>query len=73
MQNGSILKEELDKRGLKYKFVAKAVGIHYQTFVNHLANRVPIPEVKIRAICLSFGIPLKIFGLTDYLGLQTEG
>lgn len=63
MKPGAMLKEELKvNRGLQFKFVAKKTGIPYSTLRQYLNDFIPIPEVKIRTICLTFGISLEKFG-----------
>jgi transcriptional regulator with XRE-family HTH domain len=63
---GKQLKTVLDDQGLKYRFVAKAVGITREQLNRYLNERDNIPEVKLRCICLTFGIPLDTFKLADY-------
>lgn len=65
MSSGEILKSELRKRGLLYKFVAERTGIPYVSLKSYLNDYRPIPEVKLRCICLTFDIDSKIFGLDD--------
>lgn len=72
MSYGTDLKNELKQRGLKYNFVAEAVGLNPKALNKYLNGYAPMPEIKLRAICLTFGIPLSIFGLSDYPGSRKE-
>lgn len=70
MDYGKILKNEIDAKGLRYKFVGESVGIPPKQLNKYLNGHQDLPEVKLRAICLTFGISLKKFGLIDYTGIQ---
>ena len=72
MNIGERLKFELQERGLVLKFVSKKTGIPYSSLSHYLNNFSPIPESKIRCICLTFGIDPKIFGLDGHTSSQKQ-
>lgn len=72
MSIGKMLKAEIDSKGLRYKFVGQAVGIPVGQLNKYLNGHQPMPEVKVRAVCLTFSISLKKFGLIDYTGIQEK-
>lgn len=72
MEHHKKLKEILDSLGLKYTFVAEKSCIPYSTFMHYLNGHKAMPEAKLRLVCLTFGIPLKKFGLTDHLSILED-
>lgn len=63
--DGTFLKKELDNRGIKYAHVSDNTGISYVSLSRYLNGRQDMPEARVRLVCLTYGIPLKIFGLSD--------
>ncbi len=61
MHLGPLLKQELRKKGYFFKFVSNQTGIPYGTLSHYLSGARPMPESKVRLICLTFGISLKKF------------
>lgn len=58
---GRLLKKEIDKRGLRYAFVAEKAGVAPQTLSKYLHDRVPININNLAAICSVVGIDYKKF------------
>lgn len=58
---GHMLKEEIDKRGMRYSFVAEKAGVAPQTLSKYLHDRVPINVNNLYAICKVVGVDYKIF------------
>lgn len=69
---GTRLKTELKSRGLVIKFVAKKTSIPYGSLVRYLDDSRPIPEDRLKLICLTFKINPKIFGLDDHNSCQQK-
>lgn len=63
---GGALRNRLNNQGLVLKHVARSVGLSKDTLQNYLHERTDVPEVVVRAICMTHGIPLEEFGLKDY-------
>lgn len=72
MNTGQKLKIELQKRGLIFKFVSAKTNISYESLKQYLNGHRPMPESKVRLVCMTFGIDLKIFGLDDTYKFQQE-
>lgn len=58
---GHKLKEEIDKRGLRYAFVAEKAGVSPQTLSKYFHDRVPINVNNLYSICKVVGLDYKIF------------
>ena len=58
---GHMLKEEIDKRGMRYSFVAEKAGVAPQTLSKYLHDRVPINVNYLYAICKVVGVDYKNF------------
>jgi hypothetical protein len=71
-QVSKLLKAEIQNRGLVMKYVAFKCGIPQHSFWAYLNGKRSIPESKLRCICLTIGIDLKIFGLDDNNNFQRK-
>lgn len=60
---GKLLKRQLKDKGLFLGFVSRKTAIPYGTLCHYLADHRPMPESKLRLVCLTFDIPLNLFGL----------
>lgn len=58
---GHMLKEEIDKRGLRYSFVAEKAGVAPQTLSKYLHDRIPINVNNLYGICHVVGVDYKKF------------
>lgn len=58
---GHMLKEEIDKRGLRYSFVAERAGVAPQTLSKYLHDRIPINVNNLYRICQFVGVDYKKF------------
>lgn len=58
---GHMLKEEIDKQGLRYAFVAKKAGVTPQTLSKYLHDRIPININNLYKICHVVGVDYKNF------------
>lgn len=72
MEYGKLLKEELDKKGYRYKHVAKETYLPYNSLIGYLNGHKPMPASKVQLVCLTFGIDPKIFGLGDNISNHKE-
>lgn len=58
---GHMLKEEIDKRGLRYSFVAEKAGVSPQTLSKYLHDRIPVNVNNLYSICHVVGVDYKKF------------
>jgi transcriptional regulator with XRE-family HTH domain len=58
---GHMLKEEIDKQGLRYAFVAEKAGVTPQTLSKYLHDRIPINVNNLYSICKVVGVDYKKF------------
>lgn len=64
------LKEALKSTGYRFDYIAEKTGIPYDSLIQYLNGHRPIPENKVRLLCLTFDLPLKKFGIFDRDSVQ---